>query len=115
MTGPVFLFDRDGELNIFWSQDEAEDWMEAIDVEEGEYVAAYRQDGTRFSPATAAGRPVLTPTGQIDPEKLRERLQEYASRVPTAPQTADPQAFAHDWLTASRPGLLRRLFRREGG
>jgi hypothetical protein len=108
VSDAVFLFDRDHDLNVFASQAQAEGWMEAIDVEAGEYVAAYRQDGTRLTPTVLDRRVVLSPTGDVEPEALSVRLQEFAASARSAPQTTDPEAFAREWLAPRpRPRFLR--------
>lgn len=104
MSGAVFLFDRDKDLNVFATQAQAEGWMEAIDVEDGEYLIAYRADGTCLVPAADGARVVLAQTGDVEPAVLRDRLRDYAARVSLAPRTTDPQSFAAQWL-GPRPAL----------
>ena len=58
----VFLFERQGDLNVFASVSDAAGWMEAIDVEDGECGYAFLHDGTVLDVASASGAVVLTPT-----------------------------------------------------
>ncbi|MEU3630337.1 hypothetical protein [Streptomyces fradiae] len=41
----VLLFERDADLLVFEPFARATGWVEAIDVDEGEYTAAYSADG----------------------------------------------------------------------
>jgi hypothetical protein len=113
----VFLLDRDDDLNVIESPERAQGWMEAIDVENGEYVAIYRQDGTRLVPTVVDGRVVLSATDEVDPRALAALLRAYASRWPSVPQTQDPASFAAAWLERRpRPRIaawLRRVGRRD--
>jgi len=104
------LFNLDHDLDVFGTQAQAEGWMEVIDVEDGEYVIAYLMDGTCLAPATDGSQVVLRPTGDVEPDVLKDRLRDYAARVPAAPQTTDPESFAAEWLAPRpRPWFLRWL------
>jgi hypothetical protein len=106
----VFLCCRFDDLEVFVSVEQAERSMEATDVENGEYVAAYRQDGSRLTPTVVDGRVVLSETGEIDGEALTAFLRDYSDRWPSAPQTQDPLSFAAAWLAPRpRPRLLWSL------
>lgn len=111
MPDSVFLFDRDGDLNVFKTQAQAEGWMEAIDVRNGEYVVAYRADGTCLVPTTDGQQVVLVPTEQTEQtehQNLEDRLQDYAARVPTAPRATNPETFAREWLAPRSRSRFRR-------
>ena len=104
----VFLFDRaDVLVDVFASTEEAERWMEAVDVADGEYSIAYLVDGTCLTPTTDGGRVVLTPTGKVNDTALRDGLRDAQRRAPNAPAASDPAAFASAWL-APRPSRWRR-------
>ncbi|MGV9630239.1 hypothetical protein [Streptomyces sp. NPDC003487] len=90
----VLVFDRDGELAVFESLARAADGLEAIDVDDGEYVA-YAPDG-RVVELTATGpegEVHVAWAGRADPEDLARRLAFFQARQ-------------------SRPGFLRRLLGR---
>ena len=42
----VFAFDTNGDVYVFASEDHAAGWIEAVDVDDGEYAAAYLHDGS---------------------------------------------------------------------
>jgi hypothetical protein len=58
----VFVFDTSGDMSVFASEDHATGWLEAIDVDGGEYAAAYHHDGTVVELATADKRVILRRT-----------------------------------------------------
>ena len=65
----VLIFDRDEDLLVFESFVHATNWIEAIDVDEGEYTAGYTPDGgvlTLAAPEGPEGPVVLTRTGSVD-------------------------------------------------
>lgn len=66
----VLVFYNDGDLDVFPSLQHAGGWMEAIDVDGGEYAAAFLHDGTVVDMRTAQERVVLTPTAKRDPVRL---------------------------------------------
>lgn len=114
-TAPVLLFERNGDVHVFDSAPRAEQWMEAIDVEDGEYVVAYLPDGRRYLPTSEGGLIRLVPAGDADVDDLRRRLSAYRLRVPSAPATEDAAGFAAEtlrWHAERRwSALLRRLLR----
>ena len=55
----VLVFDRDGDAMAFATEEETAGYLEAVDVESGEYAAAYLGDGTVLR--------LLTPRGQNGP------------------------------------------------
>lgn len=52
----------------------AEGYLEAVDVCDGVYSAAYSPLGERFDICAANDRVTFTPTGKLEPEKLRQLL-----------------------------------------
>ena len=76
VVGTIFVFDRDGEVMAFGSESEAAGCMEAIDVDDGEYDAAYRIDGTVLEILAPDGRDgpvVLQRADENDPDRLLAR------------------------------------------
>ena len=115
----VFVFARDGDLNVFASLQHAAGWMEAVDVEEDEYQAAFLHDGTVVAAGTSDGMVSLTPTASRDLPSLETLLARYQQRVPTAPRASAPFNFANQWLRqeweAQWPKRPRWLARRLHG
>ena len=72
--------------------------LEVIDVEDGEYPAAYRVDGAVLALLIQGRRVVLVPTGEVDEAGLRALIGDYARRVPSAPRATTPLDFAESWL-----------------
>ena len=116
MNTAVLLFTQDDDVHVFASVPMAARWMEAVDVEEGEYVVAYLPDGRRFVPVTEAGLVRLVPAGDVDEDDLRRRLAAYRERVPTSPATGDAATFAVEtlgWHASRRwTARIRRLLQR---
>ena len=52
----AFVFDTSGDLHVFASADHAAGWLEAVDVDLGEYAAASPSTG-RCSSSAPPGRP----------------------------------------------------------
>lgn len=77
----------------------AEDYFEAIDVENDEYVF-FGADGTVIGPSIRDGRVVLTPRNEKRPEELRTRLRTYLEYLDLAmsPSLADDPATLADLL-----------------
>jgi hypothetical protein len=69
----VYAFEGPHEVNVFGSMALAEDYFEAIDVENDEYVF-FGADGTLIKPSVRHGRVVLTPTAEKQPVELRGRF-----------------------------------------
>ncbi|MFE0351207.1 hypothetical protein [Streptomyces griseoluteus] len=93
----VLIFDRDEDLLVFASFVHATNWIEAIDVDEGEYTAVYSPDGGVWAltaPEGPGGSVVLVGTGSVDLDDLERRVARYwcrhqAGEPPRAPlQTA---------------------------
>ena len=94
----MFVATRDGDLEVYPNAGRAGDHLEVIDVEDGEYPAAYRVDGAVLAPLIQGQRVVLLPTGELDEAGLREVIGNYARRVPSAPRATTPLDFAESWL-----------------
>lgn len=98
--GAVFVFDRDGDVMAFKSEAEAADYMEAIDVDDGEYAAAYLADGTVLdilAPHGPDGPVVLQRTDDVDEGALLGRIQAYRrAQGGESAGVPDPIDFAND-------------------
>jgi hypothetical protein len=112
----VLVFDRDGNLMVFLSAADAAGYMEAVDVEAGEYPAAFLLDGTRVDVGTDDGQTVtLTPGASGHMAELMHHLSNYNRRVGRdVVPTDDAVAAANAWLDAEwrvrwprRPAWLR--------
>jgi hypothetical protein len=96
----VFVFDREGDLNVFPSLRAASGWLEAVDVDGGEYPAAFLDDGSVVEMSTADQCVVLTATATRDLPRLDRLLTEYQHRVGTGVGGGSARDFANDWLRA---------------
>jgi hypothetical protein len=77
VTRPTFVFDKAGDLTVF--RDDPSEYLEAIDVELGEYEA-FDVDGQRLSlTVNEGGTVVLLPTGTFDLDQLEHRAHRYAA------------------------------------
>jgi hypothetical protein len=72
----VFAFEGTSVVYACGSLTEAEEYFEAIDVEDDEYVF-FGADGTVVSTSVVDGRVVLTATERRSPGELRRRLRAY--------------------------------------
>jgi hypothetical protein len=110
---------------IFASLDEAGGYMEAIDVDDGEYEAAYLHDGTILDvviPLGPDGPVLLRCTGERDLAGLRDRIAAYQRARGRPQEVSDLIVFANDLLREEweqarlqRPRWLARwLTAREG-
>jgi hypothetical protein len=72
----VYAFEGPSVLYVHSSLTAAEDYFEAIDVENDEYVF-FGQDGTVIQPSVQSGQVVLTPTDEQRVGELRQRLRTY--------------------------------------
>ncbi|SFO00932.1 hypothetical protein SAMN05660359_00927 [Geodermatophilus obscurus] len=72
----VYTFEGPSVLYVHPSLAAAEDYFEAIDLENDEYVF-FGQDGTVIQPKVEDGRVVLTATLEQRADKLRQRLRTY--------------------------------------
>ena len=116
----VFVFDGDGDLNVFPSLRAAGGWLEAIDVDNGEYQAAFLHDGSIVEMGTAGETVLLTPTATRDLPRLDHLLKEYQHRVGTPINAGSALDFANHWLRAEwerrwpkRPAWLARTLHRD--
>ena len=76
----VLVFDQDEDLSVFASLPHAANYLEAIDVSEGEYTAAYAPDGCVLAltaPDAWSGPVVLTRTDERDNADLERRVARY--------------------------------------
>jgi len=101
--GAVFVLDRDGDLMVHANAAWAAGWMEFLDVEDGEYVAAYRVDGAvlAISSAREEEAVVLTLTGQVDVAALQALVDEAVRRAPAETRAYDAVTaldFAEAWF-----------------
>lgn len=119
----VLVFDRDEDLLVFASFVQATDWIEAIDVDEGEYPALYSPDGgvwelSASAPEGPQGSVVLAETGRVDLDDLERRVARYWRRHRAGEPPRDPLQTARflierdgeprrGWLSQIT-GLLRR-------
>jgi hypothetical protein len=120
-TTTVLIFDRDEDLLVLASFVQATDWIEAIDVDEGEYPAVYSPDGgvlALSAPEGPEGSVVLTETGRVDLDDLERRVARYWRRHRAGEPPRDPLRTAQfllerddkprrGWLSQIA-GLLRR-------
>jgi hypothetical protein len=94
----VFLF-AGGDLTMFPSVGAAEDWMEAVDVDDGEYTAALTETGRVIEMRTANDEVVLELTDDVDPARLYELLQEHGQLIGQPGIELDPVGFANrSWM-----------------
>jgi hypothetical protein len=107
---PVLLFTRDGDLYAFENARDAELWMEAVDVLDGEYVAAYGIDGHRGEiSATRNGPVLLTFTDHVDSSDLTNRLTAIQYRNQFSADPHNPSAVAMQLLAWQRANRWPRL------
>ncbi|GAA1619987.1 hypothetical protein GCM10009744_03470 [Kribbella alba] len=97
----VFLFD-DVDVYMFPSLAWAADWMEAIDVECGEYKAALTETGRVIRTRAENEEVVLDLTDEVDLPRLRELLREHGELIGQRGIELDPVGFANrswklDW------------------
>jgi hypothetical protein len=94
----VFVFDCEGDLNVFPSLETASGWIEAVDVDNGEYAAAFLHDGTVVQMSTLGERVVLTPSDTRDTLQLQQFLDSYQRRGGRPISDGSVLGFADDWL-----------------
>lgn len=101
---PMFVITRDGDVDLYKTAAEAASSMEAIDVHDGEYEAAFSVTGERFEIVVEDDRVDLVRTGTSDLPNLRERLRALAERNGYSGDDPDPrvvanEVFANQWRT----------------
>lgn len=96
--GAVFVVGQDGDLDVYVDAAQAADDLEAIDVEDGEYVA-YRVDGAVLNIVTEDELVVMDLSGELDSAGLEAAITAYVRQVPSANLSATtPLDFAEAWL-----------------
>ncbi|TDO33813.1 hypothetical protein EV643_13182 [Kribbella sp. VKM Ac-2527] len=90
----MFVF-ADVDLNMFPSIADAQDWMEAIDVDDGEYTAALTETGRVLKMRTDNGLVVLEMTDELDPDLLQRLLREHGQAIGQPGIEQDPVGFAN--------------------
>lgn len=101
---PTFVITRDGDVDLYKAVAQAESYMEAVDVRDGHYEAAFSLTGERLEIVLDEDRVGLIATGTTDLPHLRERLRTLAERNGYSGDDPDPrlvanQAFANEWRT----------------
>ena len=111
----MFVIARDGDVHLFKTVSAAAGWVEAIDVEDGEYVGFYRLDGERLDVSVNDDVVRLEPSGVRDVAELSATLRSLAERNGYTGDDPDPVAvanevFANEWLNRwpRRPKWLDR-------
>ena len=101
-SGAVFV-EADEPLLVFASASDAQQYLEAVDVEDGVYPAAYGPGGEPYSIAANGGQVFVERIdGQKRPDDLRRLLLHYLeaiSRLPAAPLSL-AELVATVWATA---------------
>ncbi|AXE78112.1 hypothetical protein C5746_15500 [Streptomyces atratus] len=119
----ALIFDQDEDLSVFESFVHATNYLEAIDVSDREYTAAYSPDGgvlALTAPEGWTGSVVLTRTGRGDLVDLERRVARYWQRHQIGKPPRDPletARFLLDRDNQPRMGWLSRvtgLLRRNG-
>jgi hypothetical protein len=95
---PVFVFGEDPVPGVFLSVANAAGHMEAIDVRDGEYHAAYTIDGRVVTISTVGERVVLDVTEERDMAGLRRRLRTWHERGNLMSDPDDLVAIANELL-----------------
>jgi hypothetical protein len=94
----VFLFD-DVDVYMFPSLDSAEGWMEAVDVDCGEYTTALTETGRVIRMRTENEDVVLDLTDEMDLATLQELLREHGKLIGHPGVELDPVGFANrSWM-----------------
>ncbi|MFG2961485.1 hypothetical protein ACGF5O_48205 [Streptomyces sp. NPDC048291] len=111
----VLIFDQDDDLIVFESFVHATNYLEAIDVSEGEYPAAYSPDARVLALTALQGPegPVdLTKTDSSDLADLERRVARYWQRHQVGQPPRDPlrtARFLIDRDNQPRKGWLSRV------
>ncbi|WP_371406112.1 hypothetical protein OHA10_11215 [Kribbella sp. NBC_00662] len=94
----VFVF-AGLDLNMFPSIADAQDWLEAIDVDDGEYSAALTETGRVIRMGTQDELVVLELTDELQPDLLRTLLREHGQAIGQQGIELDPVGFANaSWM-----------------
>ena len=101
LNKPVFVFCRDGEAMPFRSGAEAMGYLEAVDVDDGEYEAAFTFDGYIVSICTSANDVILDRTDDRDEAGLHQRLELVRIRDGLSSPASDITALADEMLHRS--------------
>ncbi|TDW18164.1 hypothetical protein EV650_4747 [Kribbella kalugense] len=83
-------------MNVFPSIADAQDWMEAIDVDDGEYDAALTETGRVITMRTEKELVVLELTDELDPKLLQRLLREHGQAIGMPGIELDPVGFANE-------------------
>ncbi|MFH9970180.1 hypothetical protein ACH4PR_54980 [Streptomyces mirabilis] len=111
----VLVFDQDEDLIVFESFVHATNYLEAIDVSEGEYTAAYSPDARLLAltaPQGPEGPVELTTTDRSDLADLERRVSRYWQRHHTGQPPCDAlqtARFLIDRDNQPRKGWLSRV------
>ncbi|WP_405021276.1 hypothetical protein OHV05_34595 [Kitasatospora sp. NBC_00070] len=110
--GVVFVFDQEEDAMVFTSMTDAACWMEAVDVEAGEYTAAFTVDGHIITMTGRGEVVVLVRTDQENHADLERRLARHwhlngLGQTPSTPAEAARLLF--DRQNEPRPTVLRRI------
>jgi hypothetical protein len=81
---------------MFRSIADAEDWMEAMDVDDGEYTAALTETGRVIRMKTENDLAVLELTDELDSELLHRLLREHGQAIGRPGIEVDPVGFANE-------------------
>ncbi|MGW5194759.1 hypothetical protein ACWEOO_36260 [Kribbella sp. NPDC004138] len=97
----VFVF-AGLDLTMFPSMADAQDWLEAIDVDDGEYTAALTEIGRVISMRAENDLVVLELTDELDADLLQRLLREHGQAIGRPGIELDPIEFANqtwkiDW------------------
>jgi RimJ/RimL family protein N-acetyltransferase len=107
----VFVF-AGADLTVFPSIADAQDWLEAIDVDDGEYTAALTETGRVLRMRTENELVVLEVTDELDSALLHRLLREHGQALGLPGIESDPVGFANEhgrdlaqWSRAGRDGM----------
>jgi hypothetical protein len=99
---PTFVITRDGDVDLYKTVADAASYMEAVDVRDGEYEAAFSLNGELLEIVLDEDRVSLVATGTNDLPTLRDRLRALAERNGYSGEDPDPrgvanEVFANQW------------------
>ena len=96
MSSAIFVFEVDGRVVVYRDQADAEESLEAIYIDDGEYPIAYTETGEALAVEPHLDNGRLTPTGRSDPADLQSRLRGW--RHGPHHLAHDPHAYAEHEL-----------------